>query len=65
MQHDQDLTATPTNSVDSIFPGMTRPAHCMNMALTADVRSGAVSVRTLDGVQETVKFPLPKGLRHD
>jgi 4-hydroxy-3-methylbut-2-en-1-yl diphosphate reductase len=26
---------------------------------------GAVSVRTLDGVQETVKFPLPKGLRHD
>ena len=26
---------------------MTRPAHCMNMALTADVQSGAVSVRTL------------------
>lgn len=26
---------------------------------------GAVSVRTLEGVQETVKFPLPKGLRHD
>ena len=26
---------------------------------------GALSVRTLDGVQETVKFPLPKGLRHD
>ncbi len=26
---------------------------------------GAVSVRTLDGVPETVKFPLPKGLRHD
>jgi 4-hydroxy-3-methylbut-2-enyl diphosphate reductase len=26
---------------------------------------GAVSVRTLDGVQETVKFPLPKGLRND
>jgi 4-hydroxy-3-methylbut-2-enyl diphosphate reductase len=26
---------------------------------------GATSVRTLDGVQETVKFPLPKGLRND
>jgi 4-hydroxy-3-methylbut-2-enyl diphosphate reductase len=24
---------------------------------------GAVSVRTLDGVQETVKFPMPKGLK--
>ena len=24
---------------------------------------GAVSVRTLDGVQETMKFPLPKGLK--
>ena len=28
------------------------------------VRSfGAVSVRKMDGIQETVKFPLPKGLR--
>ena len=26
---------------------------------------GAVSVRTLEGIQETVKFPLPKGLRND
>jgi len=26
---------------------------------------GAVSVRTLAGIQETVKFPLPKGLRHE
>jgi 4-hydroxy-3-methylbut-2-enyl diphosphate reductase len=26
---------------------------------------GALSVRTLEGVQETVKFPLPKGLRND
>jgi 4-hydroxy-3-methylbut-2-enyl diphosphate reductase len=24
---------------------------------------GALSVRTLDGVQETIKFPLPKGLK--
>jgi len=24
-----------------------------------------VSVRTLAGIQETVKFPLPKGLRQD
>ena len=26
---------------------------------------GALSVRTLEGIQETVKFPLPKGLRND
>jgi len=26
---------------------------------------GAVSVRTLDGIQETIKFPLPKGLKID
>jgi 4-hydroxy-3-methylbut-2-enyl diphosphate reductase len=26
---------------------------------------GAIAVRTLDGIQETVKFPLPKGLRMD
>ena len=26
---------------------------------------GAVSVRKLDGVQETIKFPLPKGLKLD
>jgi 4-hydroxy-3-methylbut-2-enyl diphosphate reductase len=26
---------------------------------------GALSVRTLEGMQETVKFPLPKGLRND
>ena len=24
---------------------------------------GAVSVRSLDGIQETLKFPLPKGLK--
>jgi len=24
---------------------------------------GAVSVRKLDGIEETVKFPLPKGLK--
>jgi 4-hydroxy-3-methylbut-2-enyl diphosphate reductase len=24
---------------------------------------GALSVRTLEGVQETIKFPLPKGLK--
>ena len=26
---------------------------------------GAVSVRTLDGIQETIKFPLPKGFKMD
>jgi 4-hydroxy-3-methylbut-2-enyl diphosphate reductase len=26
---------------------------------------GAVSVRRMDGIEESVKFPLPKGLRLD
>jgi 4-hydroxy-3-methylbut-2-enyl diphosphate reductase len=26
---------------------------------------GAVSVRKMDGIEETVKFPLPKGLKID
>ena len=26
---------------------------------------GAVSVRKMDGVEETIKFPLPKGLKLD
>jgi 4-hydroxy-3-methylbut-2-enyl diphosphate reductase len=26
---------------------------------------GVVSVRTLDGIQEHIKFPLPKGLKLD
>jgi 4-hydroxy-3-methylbut-2-en-1-yl diphosphate reductase len=26
---------------------------------------GAVSVRKMDGIQETIQFPLPKGLRLD
>jgi 4-hydroxy-3-methylbut-2-enyl diphosphate reductase len=26
---------------------------------------GAISVRSMDGLTETVKFPLPKGLRLD
>ena len=35
-------------------------------AVIARLRTlGAVSVRTLEGVQETMKFPLPKGLRSD
>ena len=35
-------------------------------AVIARLRAlGAVSVRTLDGVQETMKFPLPKGLKSE
>ena len=35
-------------------------------AVVSRIRAlGAVSVRKLDGIQETVKFPLPKGLRMD
>jgi 4-hydroxy-3-methylbut-2-enyl diphosphate reductase len=35
-------------------------------AVIARIREmGAVSVRQLDGIQETIKFPLPKGLKPD
>jgi 4-hydroxy-3-methylbut-2-enyl diphosphate reductase len=35
-------------------------------AVIAKIRSfGAVSVRQLDGQKETIKFPLPKGLKPD
>jgi 4-hydroxy-3-methylbut-2-enyl diphosphate reductase len=35
-------------------------------AVIAQIKAlGAVSVRKMDGIQETVKFPLPKGLKLD
>ncbi len=35
-------------------------------AVIERVRSlGAVTVRRMDGIEETVKFPLPKGLKLD
>ena len=39
----------------------------VSTAGAADMLSslGAVSVRTMDGVKETLKFPLPKGLKLD
>ena len=33
------------------------------LAFTGVRALGAVSVRKMDGIQETVKFPLPKGLK--
>jgi 4-hydroxy-3-methylbut-2-en-1-yl diphosphate reductase len=35
-------------------------------AVMAQIKAlGAVSVRKMDGIQETVKFPMPKGLKND
>ena len=72
------IAPKPGETVVEIGPGLaalTEPLleRCGKMQvveidrdLVARLRElGAVSVRTLDGVQETVKFPLPKGLRHD
>ncbi len=47
--------------------GLTAGASAPEVLVKAVVRRirsfGAVSLRTMDGIQETVKFPLPKGLK--
>ena len=45
--------------------GASAPDILVQQVITRLREMGAVSVRTLAGIQETVKFPLPKGLRHD
>jgi 4-hydroxy-3-methylbut-2-enyl diphosphate reductase len=66
------------DSADELQPAWF--AGCQSVGLTAGASApevlvkavidrikalGAVSVRKMDGIQETVKFPLPKGLRLD
>ena len=62
-----DLDATWFESAQKV--GLTAGASAPDV-LVQDViqrlrAMGAVSVRTLDGIQETIKFPLPKGLKMD
>jgi len=45
--------------------GASAPDILVQQVITRLREMGAVSVRTLAGIQETVKFPLPKGLRHE
>ena len=49
--------------------GLTAGASAPDVLVQAVIQRlrdlGAVSVRTLDGIQETIKFPLPKGLKLD
>ena len=43
--------------------GASAPDILVQQVITRLRTLGAVSVRTLDGIQETIKFPLPKGLK--
>jgi 4-hydroxy-3-methylbut-2-enyl diphosphate reductase len=45
--------------------GASAPDILVRQVITRLRALGAVSVRTLDGIQETIKFPLPKGLKPD
>jgi 4-hydroxy-3-methylbut-2-enyl diphosphate reductase len=43
--------------------GASAPDILVQEVITRLRALGALSVRTLDGVEETIKFPLPKGLK--
>jgi 4-hydroxy-3-methylbut-2-enyl diphosphate reductase len=45
--------------------GASAPEILVKQVIDRVKAMGAVSVRTLDGIEETVKFPLPKGLKLD
>ena len=48
-----------------VTAGASAPEILVNDVVSRIKAYGAVSVRTMDGVQETLKFPLPKGLKLD
>jgi 4-hydroxy-3-methylbut-2-enyl diphosphate reductase len=45
--------------------GASAPEVLVQDVITRLRALGAVSVRKMDGIEETIKFPLPKGLRMD
>jgi 4-hydroxy-3-methylbut-2-enyl diphosphate reductase len=70
------VPAYMVDSIDDLMPewlegkervGLTAGASAPEVLVKAVVRKirslGAVSVRKMDGIEETVKFPLPKGLK--
>ena len=76
-----DRMGTPAYMVDSVTDldpawfvgksrvGLTAGASAPDVLVQAVIQRlralGAVSVRSLEGIQETLKFPLPKGLKSD
>ena len=42
-----------------------RPRFLVKQVIDRIKALGAVSVRSMNGIEETVKFPLPKGLKLD
>ncbi|MCY1310242.1 hypothetical protein D9M70_604130 [compost metagenome] len=45
--------------------GASAPESLVRQVIDRIKALGAISVRTMEGLTETVKFPLPKGLRID
>ena len=45
--------------------GATAPEVLVKQVIDRIRALGAVSVRKMDGIEETIKFPLPKGLKLD
>jgi len=45
--------------------GASAPEVLVNQVIERIRAFGAVSVRKMNGIEETLKFPLPKGLRLD
>ena len=43
--------------------GASAPEVLVQEVIARTKALGAVAVRTMDGLQETIKFPLPKGLK--
>jgi 4-hydroxy-3-methylbut-2-enyl diphosphate reductase len=51
--------------VVGLTAGASAPEILVRQVIDRIKALGAVSVRKMDGIQETIKFPLPKGLKPD
>ena len=49
----------------SLTAGASAPEVLVNEVIARIKQLGAVAVRKMDGIEETIKFPLPKGLKID
>ena len=67
VDHADELQATWFDGKQRIglTAGASAPDILVQQVITRLRALGAVSVRTLDGIQETIKFPLPKGLKSE
>jgi len=67
VDHADELQATWFDGKQRIglTAGASAPDILVQQVITRLRALSAVSVRTLDGIQETIKFPLPKGLKPD